>query len=100
MKIATAAYCLSSLNSFVDYSEKIRSWVADAAGQGAGLLVFPEYGAMELASLGGPCVSQDLEASLREAARYGAEVQALHSALAAQYGVYILGGSGPFFAGP
>jgi len=99
MKIATAAYCLSSLNSFVDYSEKIRSWVADAAQQGAQLLVFPEYGAIELASLGGPEISQDLEASLRETAKYGADVQALHCELAALHGIYILGGSGPFFAG-
>ena len=37
---------------------------AQAAGQGAELLVFPEYGAMELATLAGLEVAGDLEASL------------------------------------
>ena len=44
------------------------AWVADAAD--CDLLVFPEYGAMELASLGGRAVAADLEASLHEVARH------------------------------
>lgn len=99
MKIAAAAYPFTYLNSFADYSAKITDWVADAVGQGADLLVFPEYGAMELASLGGRDVAQDIEAALHEVARHGGAVDALHCALAAQHGVYILGASAPFFAG-
>ena len=41
-----------------------RSWVADAAGQGADLLVFPEYGALELATLSGREIGRDLEACM------------------------------------
>ncbi|QCO57235.1 amidohydrolase (plasmid) [Pseudorhodobacter turbinis] len=99
MKIAAAAYPLTYFNDFNEYSAKITAWVADAAGQGAQLLVFPEYGAMELASLGGRAVAQDIEAALHEVAGHAAAVDALHVELAARYGVYILGASAPFFIG-
>ncbi|WP_323007579.1 carbon-nitrogen hydrolase family protein [Pseudorhodobacter sp.] len=99
MKIAAAAYPLTYFNDFAEYRAKMTAWVADAAGQGASLLVFPEYGAMELASLGGRAVAADIEAALHEVARHGPAVDALHCALAAQHGVYILGASAPFFIG-
>jgi predicted amidohydrolase len=99
MKIAAAAYPLSDLADFAEYRAKITQWVADAAGQGAKLLVFPEYGAMELASLGGHDVAKDIEAALHEVARHWSAVEALHSELAVKHGVYILGASAPFFIG-
>ncbi len=99
MKIAAAAYPFSYLNSFDDFTTKLTAWVAEAAGQGAQLLVFPEYGAMELASLGGRAIAADIEAALHEVARHGPAVDALYGALAAQYGVYILGASAPYFIG-
>jgi predicted amidohydrolase len=99
MKIAAAAYPLSYLSDFVEYRTKITQWVDDAAGQGAQLLVFPEYGAMELASLGGHDVAQDIEAALHEVARHWPAVDALHCELAAKHGVHILGASAPYFVG-
>ena len=98
MKIAAAAYPIDWFDSFADYEAKLTAWVADAAG--ADLLVFPEYGAMELASLGGRKVAGDLEASLHEVARHWPQVQALHQRLAATHGCHILGASGPVFEGP
>ncbi len=100
MRIAAAAYPLDFFADEAAYVAKITAWVADAAGQGAELLVFPEYGAMELSSLGGAGVAADLEAGLHEVARHWPMVDALFSRLAAQYGVHILGPSGPFFDGP
>jgi len=97
--LAAAAYPLDWLDSFAAYEAKIAAWVADAAGQGAGLLVFPEYAAMELASLGGRAVAADLEGALSEVARHRPAADALHARLAAEHGVLILGGSGPVFAG-
>ena len=97
MKIAAAAYPLSWFESFADYERKVAAWVADAAGQGADLLVFPEYGAMELASLGGARVAGDQEASLHEVARHRPEADALHVRLARAHDVLILGASGPVF---
>jgi predicted amidohydrolase len=97
MKLAAAAYPLDAFAGFADYAAKLARWVGEAAGQGAELLVFPEYGAMELASLGGPDVAADLERALHEVARWRPEVDALHIALAATHGVHILGASGPVF---
>jgi predicted amidohydrolase len=97
MKIAAAAYPLTEFASFSDYQAKITTWVEDAAAQGAELLVFPEYGAMELASLGGRAVSSDIEAALHEVARHQPRVDALHLGLAARHNLYILGASAPSF---
>lgn len=99
MKIAAAAYPLTWFDDLAAYEAKVMAWVAEAAGQGAELLVFPEYGAMELASLGGAAVAGDQEGALHEVARHGAAVAALHGRLAEAFGVFILGGSGPAFDG-
>ena len=98
MKIAAAAYPLDWFDRFDDYAAKLSAWVAEAASQGADLLVFPEYGAMELASLGGRATALDLEAALHEVARHSPAVEALHLSLAARHGVHILGASAPAFA--
>lgn len=100
MKLAAAAYPLTAFTHFDDFAADLGAWVAGAAANGADLLVFPEYGAMELASLGGRAVSQDLEAALHEVARWKPAVDALHVELAAKHGVYVLGASGPVFDGP
>ncbi|MDQ7775122.1 MAG: carbon-nitrogen hydrolase family protein [Paracoccus aminovorans] len=98
MRIAAAAYPFDWIADFDAYRTKIAAWVADAAD--CDLLIFPEYGAMELASLGGPAVAGDLEASLHEVARHEPARDALHAELAAAHGLHILAASGPHFAGP
>ncbi|MEC3862056.1 carbon-nitrogen hydrolase family protein [Mesobacterium sp. TK19101] len=97
MKIATAAYKMDFLPNWAAYAEKLDHWVAEAAGQGAELLVFPEYGAMELATLSGPEAAGDLERSLHAVSEHIPQADALHSDLAAKYGVHILAASGPVF---
>ncbi len=97
--IAAAAYPLDWFDSFEHYESKITRWVADAARQGAQLLVFPEYAAMELASLGGVGIAADLEGALCEVAHHRPAVDALHVRLAAEHGVHVLGGSGPVYVG-
>ncbi|ODT59824.1 MULTISPECIES: carbon-nitrogen hydrolase family protein [Paracoccus] len=96
MKIAAAAYPIDWFDTFNAYAAKLTRWVAEAQ---ADLLVFPEYGAMELASLGGAAVAGDLEASLHEVARHWPAVHALHADLATRHGCHILGASGPVFDG-
>ena len=98
MKIAAAAYPLDFLPDWDTYCNKLSDWVACAAGDGAELLVFPEYGSMELASLGGAEVAADLEAALQEVMRHAPQVMALHEDLAARHGVHILGASAPAMA--
>lgn len=100
MKLAAAAYPFTWFDHFDDFATHLGTWVSEAAGQGAELLTFPEYGAMELASLGGRAVAQDLEAALHEVARWKPATDAVHTELAARHGVHILGASGPVFSGP
>ena len=95
MKIATAAYSLDWLDSWAQYEDKLVAWVADAAGRGADLLVFPEYGAMELSTLDGADVAADLQSSISAVSERMEDVAALHQRLAAGFNVYILGSSAP-----
>lgn len=96
MKIAAAAYPIDWFDSFDAYAAKLTRWVSDAD---ADLLVFPEYGAMELASLSGRAVAGDLEASLHAVSALDPQIRALHADLAARHGCHILGASGPAFDG-
>lgn len=95
MKIATASYPLNVLDHWQAYRDKLARWVDEATEEGAQLLVFPEYGAMELATLAGPDVAGDLEASLHAVSDRLPEADALHAELAATYGVHILAASSP-----
>lgn len=95
MKIACAAYPVEVLSSWDHYEDKLARWVSDAAGQGADLLVFPEYGAMELATLDGLDVAGDLEKSLFAVSDRLTTADQVHQKLAAEYGVHIVAASGP-----
>lgn len=95
MKIASAAYPIDWLDSWSAYEDKLSGWVEDAVGRGADLLVFPEYGAMELASLAGAEAAADLERSAWAVSERMPEADALCARLAAAHGVHILGASGP-----
>lgn len=99
MRIAAACYPIDWIEGFGCYADKIARWVAEAAGEGADLLVFPEYGAMELAALAGREVAGDLQASMRAVSDALPAAWDLHAELAARHGVHILAASGPVFAG-
>jgi len=99
MKIATAAYPLEFLGSWDAWEAKLSRWVAEAARHGANVLVFPEYGAMELASLAGREAAADLERSLLAVSERMPRAAEILAGLARKHGVYILGPSGPVFDG-
>ena len=99
MRIAAAAYNMDFLDNWQAYEDKLTRWVSDAAGQGAELLVFPEYGAMELATLAGREAAADLEASLHAVSDRMADAAALHATLAARHKLHILAASAPVFDG-
>ncbi|KXF91422.1 carbon-nitrogen hydrolase family protein [Phaeobacter inhibens] len=99
MKVAAAAYPLDWFDDWSAYVAKITRWVQEAAGEGADLLVFPEYGAMELSTLDGAAAAGDLERSLHAVSRRMPDVDTLHLRLAAEFGVHILGASAPVFDG-
>ncbi|KPP86057.1 MAG: putative amidohydrolase [Rhodobacteraceae bacterium HLUCCO07] len=95
MKIATAAYPLSWLDAWADYEEKITGWVTDAAAQGADLLVFPEYGAMELAALSGADAAGSVQGSITAVGEWLDQANALFSRLSSAHSVHILSPSAP-----
>ena len=92
--IAAAQYPLDALADWAAYEAKLARWVAEAAAGGAALAVFPEYGAMELASLD-PATMGDLHGSMGFVASLLPQVDALHARLAAQHGLHILAASAP-----
>ena len=95
LNIAAAQYPLDELSSPAEYRDKITRWVGEAVSAGAQLLVFPEYGAMELASLAGKQVAGDLQGAI-DAVSDRLPLQAeLHEQLAVDHGVTIVAASGP-----
>jgi predicted amidohydrolase len=94
VRVAAAQYPLDRFETLGDYKNKLARWVRDAANHGAELLIFPEYGAMEYAGAFGDA-ARDLAGSLAAVASVSTEMDAHVSALAHQYGVHILGSSGP-----
>lgn len=92
--IAAAQYPIEALADWAAYEAKLTGWVEAAAAGGAALAVFPEYGAMELASLD-PATMGDLAGSLASVSALLPRVDALHARLAAQHGLHILAASAP-----
>lgn len=94
IRVATAGYPLDWFNSPAAYEAKMAKWVGDAAASGAQVLVFPEYGAMELASLAGVDPA-DLDATTGAVADRLDWAAGVLSGLAVSHGVHILAPSGP-----
>lgn len=92
--IAAAQYPIEEMADWAAYEAKLTRWVEAAAKGGAKLAVFPEYGAMELASLN-PATMGDLTGSLASVSALLSQVDALHAGLAAQHGLHILAASTP-----
>lgn len=95
--VAAAQYPIELLADWAAYARKLSRWVAEAADGGAALAVFPEYGAMELASLD-PGTMGDLAGSLASVAALLPRIDALHRELAARHDLHILAASAPCFA--
>jgi predicted amidohydrolase len=98
VRVAAAQYPIDQPTTFAAWQTKLAGWVAEGAATGAQLLVFPEYGAIELAAIQGANIAGDLQANLTAVAELMPEIDAAHAALAAQFNVHILAASGPRFA--
>lgn len=95
LRIAAAQYPVEWLDDWQAYAAKVERWTAEGAGTGARLLVFPEYGAMELASLFGREVCGDLTRQLDALQSVLADFRALWSEAAVRHSVYLLAPSIP-----
>ena len=98
VRICAAQYPIEALADWPAYVAKITRWVAKAAQGGADIAIFPEYGAMELASLA-PDTMGDLAGSLASVAAWIPAVDALHADLARAHGLHILAASAPVHNG-
>ncbi|UYV36451.1 carbon-nitrogen hydrolase family protein [Rhodobacteraceae bacterium D3-12] len=95
MKLATATYDMTWLPDWQAYEAKITAWVSDAVKQGADLLMFPEYGANELAALEGEAAATSPQGSIDAIGKWLDPFEALFSKLAQAHGVHILAPSAP-----
>jgi predicted amidohydrolase len=95
LRIAAAQYPIEQPPTLSAWQDKIARWIAEGAGTGAQLLVFPEYAAIEQGASFGAAVYGDLEATLERVAASAGDRVALHSELARRHRVHILVGSGP-----
>ena len=100
IKIATAQYDIGFFKSWADYESKIKRWVEAAVGQGAVILLFPEYASMELASLFGQEVYSSLSKQLAAMQTVHTDYLELFKNLAVKHKCYIQSGSFPEETGP
>jgi predicted amidohydrolase len=94
-RLAAAQYDIGFLKDWAGYAAKAGRWVAEAADNGAKMLLFPEYFSMELASLFPEEIYKSLSLQLDALQTVYPDFLALYQGLAQQHGVYILAGSYP-----
>jgi len=81
--------------SFAAWAERIAGCVREAADAGAGLVVFPEYGLLELTGVLDDAVAADAARALDAIGTLLPEAYGLFAGLAARTGVHILAPSAP-----
>lgn len=96
LTVAAAQYPIDTFATFADFQAKAARWVNDAASLGAELLVFPEYGGMELASLLPEAVRDDLQAQLHALQPLRDDIVTTWRALAESHRVTLLAPSLPW----
>lgn len=95
VKAAVAQYDVGFFNHWSEFEDKLTHWVSQAAARNARLLVFPEYGSMELTSLFGEEIYKNLAKQLHSMQQVYPDYEALYKALAQQFDVMILASSFP-----
>ncbi|WP_341232110.1 carbon-nitrogen hydrolase family protein [uncultured Methylophaga sp.] len=95
VKVAAAQYDIGFFKDWSQFTDKLTQWVAEAVEEKAKLLVFPEYGSMELVSLFGETIYTDLGKQLHSMQDVYADWQDLHHQLCKQYDVMMLASTFP-----
>ncbi|MCU0348370.1 MAG: hypothetical protein MUC59_15625 [Saprospiraceae bacterium] len=93
--IAAAQYPITYHASFKAWALHVEKWVKNAAQKGVQLLLFPEYGAMELVSLFPKETQNDLRAQVLELGTLEADFCGVYAGLASKYGMVIVAPSIP-----
>jgi predicted amidohydrolase len=95
LKIAAAQYPVEELTSFAAFEAKLSRWVSQTAAEGAQLLLFPEYAALELARIDGAEISRDLHGSIHALQSHIDDYDAAFASLSKHHGLHILAGTAP-----
>lgn len=95
-KLAAAQFPVWEPRDWQEIDTTLTQWIADAAAQGAKLLVFPEYAAMSLPALFDATVRDDLARQVDAMQALRDAYLQLHRDLAQRHGLYILAGSFPW----
>ncbi len=93
--VAAVQYRVEFLGHWATYAAKLERLVAEAATQGAQILVFPEYACLELASIFPKEVYAHWDKTLDVLQELLPNYLRLHCDLARQYGVHIVASSIP-----
>lgn len=99
IKIASAQYPITEHPNFASWRTHTEGWVQRAAQQNAKVLLFPEYGAMELVSLFNVEVRQDIRRQVKELDILRGDFCQVFSDLAQKYQVIIIAPSLPIIEG-
>jgi predicted amidohydrolase len=96
LKVASANYLLKRHQSYPEYEQHIKNIVKAAVDLNADLLLFPEYGSIELVSLMAESIQKNLALQLSEIQKYQEIFLNLYLELAKQYSVLIVAPSFPW----
>ena len=95
VRVAAAQYPIDAIGSWAVYEQKLTRWFQEASENGAQLLLFPEYGAMELARMSSPEIWSDLQLSIDFVGGLREKIDALHGELAERHRVFVVAASLP-----
>lgn len=95
MIIASASYPITEHADFDTWRAHVEQWVTDAVQQKAGLLLFPEYGAMELVSIFSNEIKSDIRRQVIELDSLKDQFCSVFSDLAKKHKVIIVAPSIP-----
>lgn len=99
INLACAQYPIGQFDSFAAWQKNVADWVDRAVQQDAHLLLFPEYGAMELTALLPPALQQDITGQIAALQDYHDAFVATWSALAKTHDLHIVAPSFPVQVG-
>lgn len=97
--IAAAQYPITEHKTFVDWQRHVEQWVTEATRQKAQLLLFPEYGSMELVSIFDAEIRSDIRQQVVELDTLKNDFCEVFAALASKYQVVIVAPSLPVVEG-
>jgi predicted amidohydrolase len=95
LRVAACQYPIEPVGSMAAWAAKLERLVAEAAQDGAQLLVFPEYASMELVSALPRAAQADLGLQLDQLQALLPAYREAYAQLARRYCVYLLAGSFP-----